>query len=61
VGELKREPDCIGRESVFVCIVEVMKTMNSIPAGASGEVIEVCSSNAEVVEHGAALFRVRAP
>ena len=42
-----------------VCIIEVMKMMNSIPAGVSGTVVEVCAENAEPVEFGAPLFRVR--
>jgi acetyl-CoA carboxylase biotin carboxyl carrier protein len=47
------EPDTI------VCIIEVMKMMNSIAAGVSGEVIDVCQENGELVEYGAPLFRVR--
>ena len=47
------EPDTI------VCIIEVMKMMNSVPAGVSGEVVEVCSENAELVEYGQPLFRVQ--
>jgi acetyl-CoA carboxylase biotin carboxyl carrier protein len=48
------QPDTI------VCIIEVMKMMNSIPAGVAGTIVEVCSENAEVVEHGEPLFRVKA-
>jgi acetyl-CoA carboxylase biotin carboxyl carrier protein len=47
------EPDSI------VCIIEVMKMMNSIPAGVSGTIVEVCSENAELVEYGEPLFRVQ--
>ena len=47
------EPDTV------VCLIEVMKMMNSIPAGISGTVVEVCAENAEPVEFGAPLFRVR--
>jgi biotin carboxyl carrier protein len=47
------EPDTI------VCIIEVMKMMNSVPAGVAGTVVEVCHENAEMVEYGAPLFRVR--
>jgi acetyl-CoA carboxylase biotin carboxyl carrier protein len=47
------EPDTI------VCIIEVMKMMNSIPAGVAGTVVEVCHENAVLTEYGAALFRVR--
>jgi biotin carboxyl carrier protein len=42
-----------------VAIIEVMKMMNSVPAGVSGTVVEVCSQNAGLVEYGAPLFRVR--
>jgi acetyl-CoA carboxylase biotin carboxyl carrier protein len=41
-----------------VCIIEVMKMMNSIPAGVSGTVVEVCSDNAQLVEYGQPLFKV---
>jgi biotin carboxyl carrier protein len=42
-----------------VCIIEVMKMMNSVHAGVAGTIVEVCAENAEVVEYGATLFRVR--
>jgi acetyl-CoA carboxylase biotin carboxyl carrier protein len=41
-----------------VCIIEVMKMMNSVPAGMAGTVVEICSDNGELVEYGAPLFRV---
>ena len=41
-----------------VCLIEVMKMMNSIAAGVSGTVVEICAENAELVEHGQPLFRV---
>jgi len=47
------EPDTI------VCLIEVMKMMNSVPAGAVGTIVEVCAENAELVENGAPLFQVR--
>jgi acetyl-CoA carboxylase biotin carboxyl carrier protein len=47
------QPDTI------VCIIEVMKMMNSVPAGVSGTVVEVCHENAELVEFGTPMFRVR--
>jgi acetyl-CoA carboxylase biotin carboxyl carrier protein len=46
------EPDTI------VCIIEVMKMMNSVPAGVSGTIVEVCSENAQLVEFGEPIFRV---
>jgi len=41
-----------------VCLIEVMKMMNSVKAGVSGTVVEVCAANAELVEFGEPLFRV---
>jgi acetyl-CoA carboxylase biotin carboxyl carrier protein len=48
------QPDTI------VCAIEVMKMMNSIPAGVAGTIIEVCPQNAQLVEYAEPLFRVRA-
>jgi acetyl-CoA carboxylase biotin carboxyl carrier protein len=47
----------VGPDTV-VCLIEVMKMMNSVKAGVSGTVVEVCATNAELVEYGAPLFRV---
>jgi len=41
-----------------VCIIEVMKMMNSVPAGVAGTVAEVLAENGQLVEYGAPLFRV---
>jgi acetyl-CoA carboxylase biotin carboxyl carrier protein len=46
-------------EDTVVCLIEVMKMMNAVPAGVAGTVVEVCASNAELVETGDPLFRVR--
>jgi acetyl-CoA carboxylase biotin carboxyl carrier protein len=46
------EPDTV------VGIIEIMKMMNSVPAGVSGTVVEVCAENAQIVQDGEALFRV---
>ena len=48
----KVEPDTV------VCLIEVMKMMNSIPAGVSGTIAEICAQNGELVEYGEPLFRV---
>ena len=48
----KVEPDTI------VAIIEVMKMMNSVPAGIAGTIVEVCCDNASLVEYGQPLFRV---
>jgi acetyl-CoA carboxylase biotin carboxyl carrier protein len=42
-----------------VCIIEVMKMMNSVPAGVAGEVVEVAAENGQLVEYGEPLFYVR--
>jgi len=42
----------------IVCIIEVMKMMNSVPAGVAGTIAEVIPNNAELVEYGQPLFRV---
>jgi acetyl-CoA carboxylase biotin carboxyl carrier protein len=41
-----------------VCLIEVMKMMNSIQAGVAGTIVEICAENAELVEFGDPLFRV---
>ena len=46
------EPDTV------VCLIEVMKMMNSVAAGVLGTIIEVCAENAALVEYGQPLFRV---
>jgi acetyl-CoA carboxylase biotin carboxyl carrier protein len=47
------EPDTI------VCLIEVMKMMNSVPAGVVGTIAGVCAENAQLVEDGAPLFQIR--
>jgi biotin carboxyl carrier protein len=42
-----------------VCIIEVMKMMNSVPAGIAGTIVEVCPRNSELVEYGQPLFKVQ--
>jgi acetyl-CoA carboxylase biotin carboxyl carrier protein len=39
-------------ETDTVCILEVMKLMNSIPAGVAGVVAGICVENAALVEYG---------
>jgi acetyl-CoA carboxylase biotin carboxyl carrier protein len=47
----------VGPETT-VCIIEVMKMMNSVPAGLSGTIAEICSENGQLVEYGDPLFRI---
>lgn len=42
-----------------VCIIEVMKLMNTIPAGCAGVVTHVLAQNAQGVEAGQPLFAIR--
>ena len=42
-----------------VGIIEVMKLMNSVRAGVSGEVVEILGENGTLVEYGEILLRVR--
>ncbi len=44
--------------TTVVCLIEVMKMMNSIPARVAGTIVEVCVENAQLVEYGAPLFHV---
>jgi acetyl-CoA carboxylase biotin carboxyl carrier protein len=46
-------------EETVVAIIETMKLMNSVHAGVRGTVIEICAGNAEFVEHGRMLMKVR--
>lgn len=43
-----------------VCLIEVMKLFNAIPAGVRGTVMQVCVEDAAVVEFGQVLFYVQA-
>jgi len=47
------QPDTI------VCIIEVMKLMNSVPAGVAGVVTHVLAENAHMVEYGQALIAIK--
>ncbi len=52
VGETVRPDD-------VVCIIEAMKVMNEIRAECAGTIVEVCTQNAQPVEYGQTLFRVK--
>jgi acetyl-CoA carboxylase biotin carboxyl carrier protein len=45
--------------ATVVGLIEVMKMMNSVPAGVAGTIAEVCVENGGPVEYGATLFNVR--
>jgi len=42
-----------------LCIIEAMKLMNELEAEVKGTVVEICVENAQPVEFGQVLFRVR--
>ncbi len=50
--------DKVERDTV-IGIVEVMKLMHSVAAGASGEVVEIVAANGEMVEFGQTLLLLR--
>jgi acetyl-CoA carboxylase biotin carboxyl carrier protein len=45
-------------EDTVVGIVETMKLMNSVPAGARGRVAEICQGDAQFVTQGTVLLRI---
>jgi acetyl-CoA carboxylase biotin carboxyl carrier protein len=45
--------------STTLCIIEVMKLMNSVDAQIDGTVLEILVGNAEPVEYGQPLFVIR--
>lgn len=47
-------------EGQIICIVEAMKVMNEIVAEFSGTVTEVLANNADPVEYGQPLFKIKA-
>jgi len=52
-------PGTLVDDDTVVCIVEAMKVMNEIRADCAGTVVEICVQNAQPVEYGQMLFRVR--
>ena len=40
-------------------LVETMKLMNSVVSGCHGEIVEICAENAQLVEAGDVLMRIR--
>lgn len=50
--------DVVGTDD-SVCLVEAMKVMNDIKAECAGTIIEICVKNAQPVEFGQTLFKVK--
>jgi len=42
-----------------ICFIEVMKLMNPVPAGVSGEVVQIVAKDGEYIEFGEVILRVR--
>lgn len=47
------------KAGTVLCLVEAMKMMNEITAECDGTIAEVCVSNAQVVDFGKELFRIK--
>jgi len=45
--------------NTVIAIIEVMKLMNSIPAGNAGEIAEICVDDGQFVERGQTLMRIK--
>jgi acetyl-CoA carboxylase biotin carboxyl carrier protein len=43
----------------IIGLIEVMKLMNAVPAGAAGEVAEIVAGDGGLVEYGQAILRIR--
>ncbi|MYZ49504.1 acetyl-CoA carboxylase biotin carboxyl carrier protein, partial [Propylenella binzhouense] len=46
-------------EGTTVALIEVMKVFNAVQAGMRGVITEICVADAELVEYGQPMFRVR--
>ncbi|GAB1380087.1 acetyl-CoA carboxylase biotin carboxyl carrier protein [Pararhodobacter aggregans] len=53
------QPGDVVQADTIIGIIEVMKLMNSVPAGIAGTVLEVTAPNGELVEHGQTLIRIQ--
>ena len=43
----------------ILCLIEAMKLMNEVTAEKSGEIVEICVENGQVVEYGQPLFIIK--
>ncbi|MDY7010809.1 MAG: acetyl-CoA carboxylase biotin carboxyl carrier protein [Planctomycetota bacterium] len=48
----------VGKDTV-VCLIEAMKVMNEIKADCAGTISEICVKNAQPVEYGQVLFKIK--
>lgn len=49
------------KQGDILCIIEAMKLLNEITAEQDGVVTEICVKNAETVDYGMPLFKMRRP
>lgn len=49
------------KQGDVLCIIEAMKLLNEITAEQDGVVTEICVKNAETVDYGMPLFKMRRP
>ena len=47
------------KQGQVLCLIEAMKMMNEITAECDGVLVEVCAQNAQVVDFGYPLFRIK--
>jgi acetyl-CoA carboxylase biotin carboxyl carrier protein len=52
------EVGSVVKETDTICILEVMKLMNSIAAGVRGRIVRICVENAELVQVGQPLILI---
>jgi acetyl-CoA carboxylase biotin carboxyl carrier protein len=52
------EVGTVVEEETIICIIEVMKLMNTVRAGVRGRVTEILARDGELVEYGGPLLRV---
>ena len=53
------KPGDLVTPDTVIGIIEVMKLMNSVPAGLAGVVLDITAPNGEMVEHGQTLIRIQ--
>lgn len=53
------KPGDVVTADTVIGIIEVMKLMNSVPAGLAGTVLDIVAPNGELVEHGQPLIRIQ--
>jgi len=47
------------KKGMTLCIIEAMKVMNEVSCDRDGFIAEICVNNADVVEYGQVLFKIK--